>query len=103
MNHYRALPHLSLTLLLLSGASLPAQADSLRCGSSLVSEGDRKFEVLQACGQPRYRDPVGYTLGPYERRELLIEEWVYGPNNGMLNILTFEGNRLVRIERKRNR
>ena len=54
-------------------------------------------------GEPRYRDPVGYTLGPYERRELLIEEWVYGPNNGMLNILTFEGNRLVRIERKRNR
>ena len=47
MNHYRALPHLALTLLLLSGASLPAQADSLRCGSSLVSEGDRKFEVLR--------------------------------------------------------
>ena len=92
-------------LLLLAGlfASTAQAASTLRCGSSLVSEGDRKFEVLQACGEPRYRDPVGYTLGPYERRELLIEEWVYGPNNGMLNILTFEGNRLVRIERKRNR
>lgn len=87
-------------LLLLGNA---AQADTLRCGSQLVSVGDRAFEVERKCGPPVYRDPIGYTLGPYERREYRIEEWVYGPSNGMLSILRFEGNRLVAIERRRER
>lgn len=77
------------------------QAASLRCGSKLVSEGDRAFEVENKCGKPAHRDLVGYTGGYYGDRELVIEEWVYGPNNGMLNILTFQGNRLIRIETKR--
>lgn len=84
-------------------SSLAAQADTLRCGSHLVSLGDRPFEVQRKCGDPVHRDPIGYTLGPYERREYLIEEWVYGPGNGMLSILRFEVNRLVRIERRRQR
>lgn len=90
--------------LLLAGvlASLCAEAESMRCGSRLVSLGDRTFEVLSKCGEPRYRDPVGYSLGGNERREYSIEEWVYGPNNGMLSILTFEGNRLKRIETRRS-
>ncbi|PYC28235.1 hypothetical protein DMO17_03400 [Aquipseudomonas alcaligenes] len=92
-------------LALLLGALLAgaAQAETLRCGTQLVSVGDRAFEVERKCGVPAYRDLVGYTLGGYDRRELKIEEWVYGPDNGMLSILTFEGNRLTRIERKRNR
>ncbi|MBC9249445.1 hypothetical protein A9179_04050 [Pseudomonas alcaligenes] len=85
--------------LLLAGGL--AQASTLRCGSNLVSEGDRAFEVEQKCGAPAHRDLVGYTLGGYDRREFKVEEWVYGPNNGMLSILTFEGNRLVRIETRR--
>jgi hypothetical protein len=47
------------------------------------------------------RDLVGYALGAYARQELVVEEWLYGPNNGMLSILTFEGNRLKRIETRR--
>lgn len=78
-----------------------AQAGTLRCGSKLVNEGDRAFEVERKCGTPAHRDQVGYTGGVYGDRELVIEEWVYGPNNGMLSILTFQGNRLVRIETKR--
>ncbi|HSC84215.1 MAG TPA: DUF2845 domain-containing protein [Pseudomonas sp.] len=88
------------TLALLLASDL-AQAATLRCGSKLVSEGDRAFEVEQKCGNPAHRDPVGYTLTGYDHREYTIEEWVYGPKNGMLNILTFEGNRLVRIETRR--
>lgn len=89
---------------LLAGlGSAPLQADTLRCGSQLVSLGDRPFEVERKCGAPLHRDPIGYSLGPNERREYLIEEWVYGPSNGMLSILRFEGNRLVRIERRRQR
>ncbi|WP_370295381.1 DUF2845 domain-containing protein [Pseudomonas benzenivorans] len=91
----------SFTLALLMGCAAWAQADTLRCGSQLVSLGDRSFEVQQKCGEPAFRDLVGYTLGPYDRREFKIEEWVYGPNNGVLSILTFEGNRLIRIERRR--
>jgi hypothetical protein len=87
--------------LALASLALTAQADTLRCGSRLVSLGDRAFEVLENCGEPRLREPLGYTLGGYDRRELRIEEWVYGPQSGMYSILTFEGGRLVRIERRR--
>ena len=57
--------------------------------------------IEQRCGPPKYRDLLGYSLGEYDRREFRIEEWVYGPTNGMLSILTFQGNRLTRIETKR--
>ena len=93
-----------ITLALTAGLlGTTAQADTLRCGSALVSLGDRPFEVERKCGEPVHRDPVGYTLGSYDRREYMIEEWVYGPSNGMLSILRFEGNRLVAIERRRER
>lgn len=94
----------SLSLLagaLLLGAGF-AQADSMRCGSALVDLGDRAWEVEQKCGPPVHRDEVGYTVGEYDRREYRIEEWVYGPNNGATYILTFEANRLTRIEFKRD-
>ena len=91
---------LLLTLLI---TPLMAQADTLRCGSQLVSLDDRRFEVLQKCGETAFRALVGYSLGPNERREYQIEEWVYGPDNGMLSILTFEGTRLRAIERRRSR
>jgi hypothetical protein len=87
----------------LSAWSATALADTLRCGSNLISTGDRAFEVERKCGEPVARDLVGYTLGPYARREVVREEWVYGPSNGAFNILTFEGNRLVRIETSRAR
>lgn len=95
---------LTTTLLLaLLSAAFQAQAETLRCGSQLVSLGDRRFEVLQKCGEPAFRDLVGYSLGQNQRREYPIEEWVYGPSNGMLSILTFEGSRLRAIERQRSR
>jgi hypothetical protein len=95
---------LATTLLLaLTGVSSLVQAETMRCGSQLVSLDDRRFEVLQKCGEPAFRDLVGYSLGPNERREYQIEEWVYGPDNGMLSILTFEGTRLRAIERRRSR
>lgn len=88
---------LSVTL----GAGVAQADDTMRCGSQLISTGDRAFEVEDKCGAPAFRDVIGHTLGPYERREMKIEEWVYGPNNGVNSILTFEGSRLRHIERKR--
>jgi hypothetical protein len=84
-------------------ACFAADADTLRCGSQLVSTGDRAFEVERKCGPPAQRDLVGYGLSPNGRQEFVLEEWTYGPNNGTFSILTFEGNRLVRIESRRER
>jgi len=86
---------------LLLAAVTCARADTLRCGSQLVTTGDRTFEVERKCGTPQHRDLVGYSLTRNDRQEFKLEEWVYGPRNGMLSILTFEGNRLIRIETQR--
>ncbi|QQE89555.1 DUF2845 domain-containing protein [Azotobacter chroococcum] len=79
-------------------------AASLRCENHLISTGDSTHEVLGKCGEPASRDLLGYR----ERRddwgfhhELVVEEWVYGPRNGMYYFLRFEGNRLVGIDSRR--
>lgn len=41
-------------------ASLDASAATFRCGSALVSEGDRAVEVLRKCGEPAARNLIGY-------------------------------------------
>ncbi|WP_426234916.1 DUF2845 domain-containing protein [Pseudomonas sp. TWP3-2] len=76
-------------------------SDTLRCGSQLVSLGDRSSEVLQKCGEPVSRDPLGYKRSANRREEFQVEEWTYGPNNGMYQYLRFEGNRLRQINSKR--
>ncbi|MGF0242000.1 DUF2845 domain-containing protein [Rhodococcus sp. IEGM1300] len=82
-------------------ASYASAADTLRCGSQLISVGDRSSEVLQKCGQPAARDPLGYKRSANRREEFQVEEWTYGPNGGMYQYLRFEGNRLVQITSKR--
>ena len=89
------------SLLLLLSFSSYSQASTFRCGSKLVSLGDRSFQVLQKCGEPVYREPIGYSLGRYHRREAPLNEWVYGPRNGFIYFLRFEGNRLVQISSER--
>ncbi|GFM83268.1 hypothetical protein PSCICN_39600 [Pseudomonas cichorii] len=94
-------------LLALSGAlaATSAQASTLRCGSQLISTGDRLFEVQQKCGAPVSQEVVGsketYSSNYRRSEEVRIEEWVYGPDNGMYRYLRFEGGRLVRIDSKR--
>lgn len=81
-----------------------AHADTLRCGSQLISVGDRAFEVQQKCGMPVSQDLIGTksTFSHYRQRdEVKVEEWIYGPNNGMYQYLRFEGGRLVRIDSRR--
>ena len=86
--------------------SLPLSAASLRCGSELISTGDRVDEVLDKCGEPLSQEVIGYReragrRGRYE--EVRIEEWDYGPRNGMYYYLRFEGNRLTDIDSARRR
>ncbi|WP_460164604.1 DUF2845 domain-containing protein [Pseudomonas sp. S2_F03] len=83
------------------GASQASAADTLRCGSQLISVGDRPSEVLQKCGEPVSRDVLGYKRSANRREEFQVEEWTYGPNGGMYQFLRFEGNRLTQITSKR--
>ncbi|MNE22919.1 hypothetical protein D3C80_1161490 [compost metagenome] len=90
------------TLLVLLAGNI--QAATLRCGSALISTDDSTSEVLGKCGEPRSRDFLGYrevldSYGFYN--EVPIEEWTYGPRNGMYHFLRFEGNRLRDIDSKR--
>ncbi|MHC8312794.1 DUF2845 domain-containing protein [Pseudomonas sp. GT1P32] len=92
---------LLISLALAMAASPATAADTLRCGSQLVSVGDRSSEVLQKCGEPVSRDLLGYKRSANRREEFQVEEWTYGPNGGMYQYLRFEGNRLRQITSKR--
>ena len=92
---------LLISLSLALAASQASVADTLRCGSQLVSVGDRSSEVLQKCGEPVSRDLLGYKRSANRREEFQVEEWTYGPNSGMYQYLRFEGNRLKQITSKR--
>lgn len=80
------------------------QAATLRCDSALISTGDAGAEVLAKCGEPVSRDFLGYRemVDAYGfHNEVPVEEWTYGPRNGMYHFLRFEGNRLQKIDSKR--
>lgn len=85
--------------------ALHAQASStFRCGSNLVSLRASTAEVQAKCGEPTSRALTGYKelVDEYGfRQEVQIEEWTYGPTNGMYHFLRFEGNRLSNIDSER--
>lgn len=94
---------LTATLCLLL-AGLAEAGSTLRCGSQLISLEDLASELEAKCGQPASRSFLGYreVVDYYgHSREIALEEWVYGPRNGMYYFLRLEGNRLTRIESKR--
>lgn len=106
---------LLLAFLLLGSSAVPAFA--MRCGTSLVVEGQSKFDVLQRCGEPSYTDshveyrqaaPNPMTQAPLDSnglpypypavREVRIEEWVYNfGSTQLMASLLFENGRLIRI------
>ena len=91
----------SLLVLLPLGAHA---SSTLRCDSGLISVKYSSSVVASKCGEPMSREFVGYreVLDAYGfRNEVAVEEWVYGPRNGMYQFLRFEGNRLVKIDSKR--
>jgi hypothetical protein len=100
-NEMKYLYGLGLGLLLAAGHA--SAATTLRCGSHLVSVGDRSSEVLRKCGEPTARDDLGYKRSVNRREEYPVEEWTYGPNSGMYQYLRFERNRLVEITSSRGR
>jgi hypothetical protein len=103
-----------LILLLLVASSV--SASDFRCGSDIISPGDRKFDVLRQCGNPdnvevreevRIRRDLGAHLflpgeeppGFLFAKELVtVEEWEYNLGPGrFIRYLTFENGRLIKI------
>lgn len=87
-----------------SYSTLTHAASTLRCASAIVSTGDPAVEVARKCGEPVSRSFLGYIDaqgygGRYN--QVPIEEWLYGPANGMYQYLRFEGGRLTEIRSKR--
>ncbi len=94
-----------LAALLCALGVIDAQASStFRCRSTLVSLQATTAEVAAKCGEPSARALTGYreiTDDYGFRQEVPVEEWTYGPTNGMYHFLRFEGNRLTRIDSER--
>jgi hypothetical protein len=86
--------------------ALPSHAETLRCGSKLISVGATKGEILAKCGEPDYveniEEPVRarglngnvVTVGSTSR-----EIWTYRRAPGKFPaVLTFDGSTLRSIE-----
>ena len=77
--------------------SQPADADNLRCDTSVVSRGLTFLEVVERCGKPdaEYRWAHVYVPGVYAP----VEEWTYElGSNKFRRLLRFENGRLRSIE-----
>lgn len=86
-----------------------AAADSMRCGSALVTTGDADTVVLLKCGEPLSRETVAIKEFTVRRRGVLrqtettteekVEKWTYRPGGGQfMRVLTFQGGVLIDIE-----
>jgi len=96
---------MSLSAVLLTGSV--AYADTMKCGTKLVSDGDSKAKVLLRCGEPFIKEIVGEKTvrsrlyGGYGIRSdtVLVERWTYVTGKRQfMRILTFEADTLVKIE-----
>ncbi|WPX27912.1 MULTISPECIES: DUF2845 domain-containing protein [unclassified Pseudomonas] len=88
---------------LLLAASGSAQA-SMRCASGLIDEGDTVGVVVSTCGQPAHRQvsaPAVNADGVQAYKSLTVEDWVYGPTNGLYQYLRFIDGKLVSIRSDR--
>ncbi|UCH80491.1 MAG: DUF2845 domain-containing protein [Nitrospiraceae bacterium] len=108
---------ISLVILILL---ISSTAFALRCGSDLILKGDRKIEVLKACGESEFREEweeetVTHITGETDelRGDLIIgretnigkshvnhlEKWTYNfGSNRFIQYLTFLNGRLRKIE-----
>jgi hypothetical protein len=92
--------------LVIAVATAPAWAETLRCGSSLIKEGDTQGYVQDKCGEPdskqTYTEPVlarRQDGSSYEVGTTSHDVWRYKRSNGSFPaVLTFEGGVLKKLE-----
>ena len=102
----RAGDGLAVLCLALAAVALPsiANADSMRCGSKLISDGDTQDEVLQYCGEPAERKRTWivrqprFEVGGQEysfkgQEDVPVDLWTYdfGPNKLMRRVRMVAG------------
>ncbi len=77
----------------------------LRCGTDLIDIGDSKSRVAYLCGPPFLKEVIGHTELPQNKGgvEFIVERWTYDTSLRYFTILTFKGDRLVRMEDERKR
>lgn len=103
-----------------------ANADSMRCGNNLVSDGDSAAKVILRCGQPFYKEVAeiqgtgtsqtqgrGFSLGGGSGQntfifnsnsssttsQVAVEKWHYDTGEGQfIRIVTLKGGVVVKIE-----
>lgn len=83
-----------------------AEAKCIRCGiDKLACEGDNKFAVFSACGQPDYSEEVGTdTQGSVKRgdvdlAERRVEKLYYNCGSGrFVKILTIKNGQIITIQ-----
>jgi len=92
-------------------AAAAARADSMRCGTRLVTEGNTRSQVIAKCGEATevehrsvWRQPIVWIHGrPFhvgsDFVEIPVELWIYnlGPNKFMRRV-RFEDGLVVDIE-----
>ncbi|WP_397451815.1 DUF2845 domain-containing protein [Pseudomonas sp. NA-150] len=78
---------------------------SERCPSGLINEGDTPSQVIQKCGEPAQRavtPPAEDSDGNVLHKAVTVEQWTYGPTNGMYRHLRFIDGKLMQISSERN-
>lgn len=88
-----------LALSLAFAAAAPALAD-FRCGSRLVTEGMRGFEIIERCGDPDYS--ASYPLRVLGDHRLPFEEhhWYYNPGSqSFVRRMVLRNDEVIAIER----
>lgn len=96
--------------------TLPAHAESLRCGGGTVEEGDSRASLLQKCGRPQVQD--SFCAPVFQNKSLipvpepfasnavpcqLIDDWIYdrGPGKLMATVRIRSGTvQSIRIQRQ---
>lgn len=80
----------------------PMQGYAWRCGSNVIEQGMRMYDVIEKCGEPKYKQVVGELILPENSSmvKTYVWEFVY-KNGGFTRILTFHGSKLVKIEEEK--
>jgi hypothetical protein len=92
--------HYLIACLLVMGAFIDtASADSFRCGRKVIRTGDSPGDLLQRCGEPRYKDR-GYenTRAQGSQKNVRVERWYYKKNSRALEqIVVIHKGRIIAI------
>lgn len=92
--------HLLLITLLLTVAGTTAMADTLRCGSKIVSTGMTQDEVLKYCGKPSSKEIEDHDVRSGSRvvGTTQLHIWTYNRGSGQrAAVLEFDQDTLLSI------